>query len=85
MKKYYKFLKFNPEDLSKEAGNYPVEHIVPFGPAFEAKDDAKTWLKQNAEKKSAYMLERFYSLELPVNLVAETKKEKQPENPVQDI
>lgn len=75
MKKYYKFLKFTSKDLSVESGNYPVEGIVPFGPPFEAKDGAKHWLKQNAQKDSEYVLERFYSLKQPANLVAETKKE----------
>jgi len=85
MKKYYKFLKITSKELSIESGNYPLVGIVPFGPAFEAKDDAKQWLKQNAQKDNEYVLERFYSLKQPANLVAETKKEIGTENTGQDI
>lgn len=68
-----------------ETGNYPVETIVPFGPPFEAKDDAKHWLKQNAQRDCAYALECFYPPEQPANLVAGTKKDTQMENPAKRI
>jgi hypothetical protein len=84
MKKYYKFLKISSVELAHEEAHYPINSILPFGPPFEGKDDAKKWLKENAEPEYAYFLERFYVKHLPDNIVPETKKEETTPNAEQE-
>jgi len=77
MKKYFKVLEISSDDLIHEEGKYPINEINPFGPPFESKKDAKSWLKIHAASEPAYSILPFYSMEAPENMqVSESAKSK---------
>lgn len=80
MKKYYKILQVNAEDIVHEEGKYPINEIIPFGPPFESRGIAKHWLKTQAVTEMEYFITPFYSLKSPENLQKDEKKEPKAKN-----
>lgn len=76
MNRYYKILKIEAKELTAQSDNYPVNGIIPFGPPFQSKKDARAWLSENAETGMEYFFNKFYSKSVPENLIEEVKKPK---------
>ncbi|WP_124580109.1 hypothetical protein [Pedobacter sp. KBW06] len=62
MKKTFKIIQLDPKELRHEAGNFPIQSQVPFGPRFNTKQEAEDWLAKKLNINKSYMILEIYSL-----------------------
>lgn len=55
-------MELDPNEIKIEQGNYPLHHIVPFGPKFSSKTDAEMWLEKNQNINVKYVIWEIYGL-----------------------
>ncbi|TFF37801.1 hypothetical protein [Mucilaginibacter psychrotolerans] len=74
METYYKIFRVDSDDLKHQTGEYPLGRIIPFGPPFGLKSEAKHWLKENLVPGTDYCITRFYSQSMPEGIQKSKKK-----------
>lgn len=77
MKAYYNILKRIAQIEKPETGHVPAGQLAAFGPSFQSRNAAKSWLKKNTAPEAEYVILRFYALSVPDDLQLKKKKGKQ--------